>query len=91
MALMLDALLRAGLVLSTGFLFSIILLAYIRIRSNKLLFIAAGFAVFLLHAILYMPKLLFPSLNLEFTDNIHIAFNLVALLLITIGITREEH
>jgi hypothetical protein len=90
MALMLDALLRISLVLATGFLFGIILLAYLRIRNLKLLFIAAGFAVFLLHALLYMPEIMFQEYIFTFTDNLHIAFNLFALLLITIGIIREE-
>lgn len=90
MALMLDALLRISLVIATGFLTGIILLAYIRVKSTKLLFIAAGFAVFLLHSLLYMPELMLQEYTFPFTDNFHIAFNLVALLLITIGILREE-
>jgi len=87
---LLDVLLRIALIAATGFLFATVLLSYIRVRSTRLLFIAAGFGVFLLHAILYMPELLIPSITLEFTDNVHIALNLVALLLIAIGIIREE-
>ncbi|MFC1804068.1 hypothetical protein ACFL0D_08930 [Thermoproteota archaeon] len=90
MAIMLDTLLRIALVAATGFLFAIILLAYIRIKSTRLLYISTGFAVFLLHAFLYMPEIMFQSLSLEFTDNLHIAFNLTALLLITLGIIRED-
>jgi hypothetical protein len=90
MALMLDLLLRIALVAATAFLFGIILLAYLRVKSIKLLFIAAGFAVFLIHALLYMPEIMFQSITLEFTDNLHIAMNLIALLLITYGIIREE-
>jgi hypothetical protein len=89
MEFMLEALLRIALVIATGFLFGIILLAYIRIRSTKLILIASGFAVFFLHALLYMPEIMFQSITIEFTDNLHIAFNLVALLLITLGIVRE--
>lgn len=90
MALMLDVVLRISLVLATGFLTGIILLAYNRVKSKRLLFIATGFAVFFIHALLYMPELMFNEYKLQFTDNLHIAFNLVALLLITIGILREE-
>ena len=87
---MLDYLLRIALVAATAFLFAIILLAYLRVKSIKLLYIAAGFAVFLIHALLYMPEIMFQSITLEFTDNLHIAMNLIALLLITYGIMREE-
>ena len=90
MALMVDVLLRISLVLATGFLTGIILLAYIRVKSTRLLFIALGFAVFFIHALLYMPELMLQEYTFQFTDNLHIAFNLVALLLITIGITREK-
>ena len=87
---MVDVLLRISLVLATGFLTAIILLAFIRVKSTRLLFIASGFAVFFIHALLYMPELMLQKYTLQFTDNLHIAFNLIALLLITIGILREE-
>jgi len=87
---LLDVLLRIALIAATGFLFVTVLISYLRVRSKRLLFIAGGFAVFLCHAVLYMPELLFASITLEFTDNVHIAINLVALLLIAIGIIREE-
>lgn len=90
MALMLDALLRISLVLATGFLTGIILLAYIRVKSTRLLLISAGFAVFFIHALMYMPELMLQDLTLKLTDNLHIAFNLIALILITIGIMRDE-
>lgn len=89
MALMLDALLRISLVLATGFLFGIIFLAYIRMKNPKLLLISIGFAVFLIHSLLYMPELMISQYTFEFTENMHIAFNLLALIFITIGIIRE--
>ena len=90
MALMLDAALRIALVLATAFLFGIILLAYLRVKTIRLLFISAGFAVFLLHSLLYMPQIMFHSLTIELTDNTHIAFNLIALVFISIGIISEN-
>jgi len=89
MAIMLDVILRIALVTATAFLFGIILLAYLRVKTPKLLYISAGFAVFLLHSLLFMPEIMFQSITIQLTDNIHIAFNLIALILITIGITRE--
>ena len=90
MAIMLDVILRISLIAATGFLTGIIFLAYHRIKSLKLLYITAGFAVFLLHSLLYMPEIMIQSITFNFTDNLHIAFNLIALLLITIGITRDD-
>ena len=90
MALMLDAALRIALVIATAFLFGIILLAYLRVKTTKLLFISAGFAVFFLHSLLYMPQIMFQSIKIQLTDNTHIAFNLLALVLITIGIISEN-
>lgn len=89
MALMLDVLLRISLVLATGFLFGIIFLAYIRMKNPKLLLISIGFAVFLIHSLLYMPELMISQYTFKFTENMHIAFNLLALIFITIGIIRE--
>ena len=90
MALMLDILLRIALVAATTFLFGVILLAYLRIKTTKLLLITLGFAVFLLHSLLFMPQIMFQSITIQLTDNIHIAFNLIALALITLGIIREN-
>jgi len=90
MALLIDTLLKIALIAATGFLFVIILLAYLRIRSKRLLFIAAGFAVFFLNALMYMPEIMFPSITQGFSDDLHIALNLVALLIIALGIIREE-
>ena len=89
MVLMLDVILRISLVIATGFLFGIILLAYYRIRNIKLIFIAIGFAVFFIHALLYMPEIMISKYTFKFTENNHIAFNLIALIFITLGILRE--
>jgi hypothetical protein len=89
MALMLDVILRIALVIATGFLFGIIFLAYNRIKNTKLLLISIGFAVFLIHALLYMPEIMISQYTFKFTENMHIAFNLLALIFIALGILRE--
>jgi hypothetical protein len=89
MALMLDIILRIGLLIATSFLFGIVLLSYIRIKNTKLLHISIGFGVFLLHALLYMPQIMIQDFTFEFTDNLHILINLIALTFITMGILRE--
>lgn len=89
MAIMLDIILRVGLLMATSFLFGIVLLSYLRIKNTKLLLISIGFGVFLLHALLYMPQIMIRDFTLEFTDNLHIFINLIALTFITMGILRE--
>jgi hypothetical protein len=88
-AVLIDVILRIGLIAATGFLFAIILLSYLRIRNARLLFIAIGFGIFFIHALLYMPEIMFQSFTIEFTENLHIALNLLALILIAVGIIRE--
>jgi hypothetical protein len=39
---------------------------------------------------MYMPEIMFPSITQGFSDDLHIALNLVALLFIVLGIIREE-
>jgi len=85
-----DELLRIALIVATGFLFLIVLVAYVRMRSTRLLLITAGFAVFFVNALLYMPEIIDQSISLVLSDNLHIAFNLIALVLIAIGIVSEE-
>jgi hypothetical protein len=89
MAIMLDIILRIGLLIATSFLFGIVLLSYLRIKNTKLLLISIGFGVFLLHALLYMPQIMIQDFTIEFTDNLHILINLIALTFITMGILRE--
>ena len=85
-----DELLRIALIVATGFLFLIVLVAYVRMRSTRLLLITAGFAEFFVNALLYMPEIIDQSISLVLSDNLHIAFNLIALVLIAIGIVSEE-
>ena len=89
MALMFDAVLRLGLLVATGFLFGIILLAYLRIRNIKLLLFTFGFGLFFLHALLYMPELMIGEFTFKLSENVHIFLNLVALVIITAGILKE--
>jgi hypothetical protein len=90
MAIMLDVILRVALVLATGFLSGIILLAYLRVKSTKLLLFLIGFSIFFIHALLYMPTIMISNYKIEFTENLHIAFNLFAMIFITLGILKEE-
>jgi hypothetical protein len=89
MALMFDVILRVGLLIATGFLSGLILLAYLRIRNIKLLLFTIGFGLFFIHAILYMPELMIGKYKFDLNENVHIFLNLLALVFITAGILKE--
>ena len=84
-----DIVLRVGLTLATSFLFGIMLLAYWRTRSNKILFVTAGFAVFFVHALITIPELFSETLQIAISENVHLLIHLTALVLIAIGILKD--
>jgi hypothetical protein len=87
--LMIDMIIRLGLLAATGSLFLIIFLAYIRLPTQKMGYIAAGFGVMFVHAILLMPEVMLENITMGFTENTHLLIHLVALLLITTGILKD--
>jgi len=90
MALVLiDVVVRIGLVLATSFLFGIILLAYLRLRNRKMLFISIGFGIFFVHALSYIPELIIENYRLILTENVHLLIHMVALMFIMLGILKD--
>ncbi|GEM_PF-1563683 len=86
---LLDIVLRVGLTLATSFLFGIMLLGYWRTRTRKLLFVTAGFAVFLVHALITVPELFSDTYQIALSENVHLLLHLIALVLIAIGILKD--
>jgi ABC-type uncharacterized transport system permease subunit len=86
---LLDIALRIGLTLATTFLFGIMLLGYWRTRTRKMLFVTAGFAVFLVHALITIPELFSDTYQIAMTENVHLLLHLIALALIAIGILKD--
>ncbi len=84
-----DIVLRISLTLATGFLFGIVLLGYWRTRSRKMLFITAGFGVFLVHALITIPEIFGEAYAIPVTENLHLFIHLVALALIAFGILKD--
>jgi len=82
-----DVVIRIGLVAATAFLFAIVLMAYIRLKNRKLLFISAGFGIFFVHALIYIPELFWGSIGID--ENTHLVIHLVALVLILVGIMKD--
>ena len=85
---LLDIVVRVGLVIATTVLFSIIFAAYLRLRNRKLLLISIGFGVFFVHAIITIPELFF-SLGYMIDENTHLLFHSVGLFFILLGILKD--
>jgi len=85
----LDVVVRVGLVLATSFLFGIVFLAYLRLRSRKMLLISIGFGIFFVHALIYIPQLIAEEYRVMLTENEHLIIHLVALIFIALGIFKD--
>lgn len=85
---LLDIVIRAGLVVATAILFSIIFAAYLRLRNRKLLLISLGFGVFFIHAIITVPEL-FLGIGYNIDENTHLLIHLVGLFFILVGILKD--
>jgi hypothetical protein len=83
---LIDVVIRVLLVLATGFLFGIIFVAYLRVKSRKLLLISIGFLIFFIQYIATIPELYF---NFVIDENLHLLLHLVALVFILIGILKD--
>jgi hypothetical protein len=83
---LIDIVIRALLVLATGFLFGIIFVAYLRVKSRKLLLISIGFLIFFIQYIATIPELFF---NFAINENLHLSLHLIALVFILIGILKD--
>ena len=86
----LDVVIRFGLVLATSFLFGIFFLAYLRLRSRKMLLISIGFGIFFVHALIYVPELFIEGYRLILTPNTHLLIHLVALIFIAMGMLKDS-
>jgi hypothetical protein len=84
---LLDIALRISLVIATGILFTIVFVAYLRLKNRKLLFLSTGFGIFFVHALIYIPELFGPSYTIG--ENTHLIIHLVALLFILLGTLKD--
>ncbi len=83
----LDVAIRIILVVATVILFGIVFLAYMRLKNRKLLFISAGFGVFFIHALIYLPEMFGPSYVIS--QNAHLLIHLIALFFILVGTLKD--
>jgi len=87
--IMIDMLIRVGLIAATAFLFSVVFLAYLRIKNRKMLFISLGFGTFLVNALIHIPELISKDFSVMFSENIFLLIEFIGLLFITIGLLKE--
>jgi hypothetical protein len=87
--LMPDMLISVGLLIITIFLFLIVLVAYLRLRNKKMLFISLGFGTIFVGAVLHLLEIIFESINFMITENILLLFQLIGLFLIAIGVLKD--
>jgi hypothetical protein len=83
---LIDIVIRALLVLATGFLFGLVFVAYLRVKSRKLLLISTGFFIFFVQYVATIPELYF---NFVIDENLHLLLHLVALCFILVGILKD--
>jgi multisubunit Na+/H+ antiporter MnhB subunit len=86
---MIDMVIRAGLIVATGFVFTIILLEYLRIRNKKMLLMSIGFGIFFLSALVHIPALFVEEFKLMWTENINLMINLIGLIFVALGILKD--
>jgi hypothetical protein len=89
MDMIIEMVIGVGLIATTSVLFAIVLLAYIRMRNTRMLFITLGFGTFFIGAILHLPQIFFEEYNLMITENVMLFLQLVGLLFIAIGVLKD--
>jgi hypothetical protein len=89
MEIMIDMIIRAGLIVATAFLFGVVFLAYLRMKNRKMLFISLGFAAFLVNALLHIPELINENYTRMLPEKVFLFIDLVGLILIVIGILKD--
>lgn len=87
--IMIDMLIRVGLVAATVFLFSVVFIAYLRMKNRKMLFISLGFGTFLVNALIHVPELISEDYSVMFSENVFLLIDLIGLIFIAIGLLKE--
>jgi hypothetical protein len=89
MDIMIDMVIRVGLIVATAFVFSVVFLAYLRMKNRKMLLISVGFGAFLVNALLHIPELINEDYAGMFSENVFLLILLIGLLFIAIGILKD--
>jgi len=87
--IMIDTLIRAGLIAATAFLFGVVFLAYLRMKNRKMLLISLGFGTFLINALIHIPELISKDYSVMFSENVFLLIELIGLILIVVGLLKD--
>jgi hypothetical protein len=85
----LDIVVRMALIFATATLFIIVLLAYLRLRSRKILFITIGFGMIFLNALILMPELFSQDIDMLISQNLHLFIILIGSIFILFGTLKD--
>jgi hypothetical protein len=86
---MIDMIISVGLIVATSVLFAIVLLAYMRMRNRRMLFISLGFGTLFLGAILRLPQIFIEESHFIITENVLLLLQLIGLVFIAIGVLKD--
>ena len=87
--MILDAVVRIGLVVPTAIIFFVIFMTYLRIRSRKMLLMSIGFGIFFTHALIAIPEIFSSAYDIFLNENAHLLINLIALIFILFGTLQD--
>ena len=87
--MMIEMAIGIGLIATTTLLFAIVLLAYCRIRTTRMLFITLGFGTFFIGAILHLPKILSQQYSFMMPENVFLLLQLIGLIFIVVGVLKD--
>ena len=83
------AIVRIVFVAVTTVTFAISLISYSRLRTQKMLLLTIGFALFFVHGLISIPELFNQAYNIEFTEDIHLLIDAIAVLFLLFGALRD--
>lgn len=84
-----DVVVRVAFLVATTFLFGIVLLAYLRVRTNKMGFITIGFAIAWVHSLITIPEFFIEGYDVALGESQHLLFFLIALIFILVGVLKD--
>jgi hydrogenase/urease accessory protein HupE len=70
-------------------IFGITLTTFSRFRTKKTLLLTIGFGLFFVHGIISIPELFNQAYNTEFTEDIHLLIDAVAILFLLLGTLKD--
>jgi len=84
-----DVVVRIAFLVATTFLFGIVLLTYLRVRTNKMGLVTVGFAIAWVHSLITIPEFFIDVYDVALDENLHLLLFLIALIFILAGILKD--